>query len=138
MWPGILEIPVTTMPIFRVPFHISYILYLSTISPILALAYFQIALALCRLTQTQPSLLLHPLDFLSNEDIQELSFFPAMGLPTRKKISLVGKLIDTFCRQFIVVPLKEHVYHITQMSHFMVFEPNFGGVGIGADGEPLI
>jgi len=36
----LLEIPVTTLPILRVPFHLSYILYLSTFSPALARAYF--------------------------------------------------------------------------------------------------
>ena len=61
---GLLEIPVTTMPVFRVPFHLSYILYLSAFSPALALVYFRMALMLCRATGTPPSLLLHPLDFM--------------------------------------------------------------------------
>src|SRR2546425_4501078 len=33
------EIPVTTMPIFKVPIHVSYLLYLSMFSPTLALGY---------------------------------------------------------------------------------------------------
>ncbi len=59
----ILEIPVTTMPVFKAPFHVSYLLYLRRFSRRLALSYFHFALAMCRATGTQPSLLLHPLDF---------------------------------------------------------------------------
>ena len=33
---SLIEIPVTTMPIFRIPFHVSYILYISRFSPALA------------------------------------------------------------------------------------------------------
>ena len=60
----LIEIPVTTMPVAKLPMHVSYVLYLSTFSPALALAYFRTALAMCQMTGTQPSLLLHPLDFL--------------------------------------------------------------------------
>jgi hypothetical protein len=77
---GIIEIPVTTLPIFKLPFHISYILYIYKFSPALARSYFKAAMLLCRLTRTNPSLLLHPLDFLGGDDIQELAFFPAMNL----------------------------------------------------------
>ena len=75
----LIEMPVTTLPIFKVPIHFSYLLYLSVYSPALALLYFRLALWLCRLTGTQPSLLLHPLDFLTQEDVPELAFFPGMN-----------------------------------------------------------
>src|SRR5580700_7817554 len=64
----IIEIPVTTMPLLRIPIHASYILYLSCYSTAMAMAYFRTALALCRLTATPPSILLHPLDFLGGDD----------------------------------------------------------------------
>ena len=70
----LVEIPVTTMPIFKVPIHVSYILYLSSFSTTLALLYFQFALMLCRPTGTQLSLLLHPLDFLGRDDRTGTSF----------------------------------------------------------------
>src|SRR5438034_4011335 len=50
----LLEIPVTTMPIFRTPFHVSYLLYLSAVAPRLAVGYFRAVLALCRWTGTEP------------------------------------------------------------------------------------
>src|SRR5207249_7487452 len=60
----LVEIPVTTMPLFRMPIHFSYILYLSGFSRTAAMSYFRLALTLCRITNVRPSLLLHPLDFL--------------------------------------------------------------------------
>src|SRR5206468_3230523 len=61
----LLEIPVTTMPIFRTPFHVSYLLYLSAVAPRLAVGYFRAILALCRWTGTEPSLLLHAVGLLA-------------------------------------------------------------------------
>ncbi len=102
------EIPVTTMPIARVPIHLSYVLYLATFSRVLALMYWKLALTLCRLTGTQPSLLLHPLDFLGQEDCPELAFFPAMQTPAAPKLEVARKVLQAFHRQFHVVPMREH------------------------------
>ena len=57
---GLLEIPVTTMPMFKLPIHVSYLLFLSNYSSALALAYFNTAMVLCEMTGTQPSLLFTP------------------------------------------------------------------------------
>src|SRR5207244_456828 len=73
---SLLELPVTTMPLVRVPIHFSYVLFLHQRSPGLARRYFAAALALCRRTGIEPSLLLHPLDFMGPEDAAALSFFP--------------------------------------------------------------
>jgi hypothetical protein len=102
------EIPVTTMPVFRVPIHLSYVLYLATFSRGLALTYWKLALALCRWTNTQPSLLLHPLDFMGAEDCPELGFFPAMQSPAEPKLSVAKEVLDIYARQFTVVPMQEH------------------------------
>ncbi len=102
------EIPVTTMPLARVPIHLSYVLYLATFSRALALTYWKTALTLCRLTNTQPSLLLHPLDFLGQEDCPELAFFPAMQTPAAPKLEVARKVLQTFARQFQVVPMCDH------------------------------
>jgi len=102
------EIPVTTMPLFKVPIHASYVLYLSCYSAGLAMFYFRCALLLCRLTGTQPSILLHPLDFLGGDDERDLSFFPAMNLPGAKKMALMGRILGMLQEQFEVVPMGEH------------------------------
>lgn len=104
----ILEIPVTTMPVFRLPMHLSYILYLAQFSQMLAKTYFRFALLMCRLRGIRPSLLLHPLDFLGGDDEPDLSFFPAMQMKGKDKTRLVTELLAMFSSQFRVVPMREH------------------------------
>ncbi len=104
----LVEIPVTTMPVFKLPIHVSYLLYLGQFAPRLALLYFRTALALCRATGTGVSLLLHPLDFLGAEDAPELAFFPAMRRPAAEKIALVGEALRLLAASFEVVTLRRH------------------------------
>lgn len=112
LWPGtkpdLLEIPVTTMPLFKVPIHVSYLLYLGQYSHTLAMTYFRMALRLCQLFRVEPSLLLHPLDFMGKEDDSDLAFFPAMGRSANEKIELVGKAVDLLASRWQVVPMREH------------------------------
>jgi hypothetical protein len=122
---GLLEIPVTTMPIFKVPIHISYVLYLSIFSRSLAIRYFQTAMKLCRLMGVQPSLLLHPLDFLGYDDMQDLSFFPGMRLPSEKKLEVVDKALRVLSDQFTVLTVQQHAREITQATNLRVLEPGF-------------
>lgn len=102
------EIPVTTLPIFKTPIHASYVIYLSTFSRLAAKTYWKTALEMCRMTGTQLSLLLHPLDFLSGEDAPELKFFPAMNLPIEKKLEFVGEILESFTNKFDVVNMRRH------------------------------
>lgn len=104
----LVEIPVTTMPLLKLPIHVSYLLYLGQYSPRLADAYFQFALALCRLTRIEPSILLHPLDFLGGDDERDLSFFPAMNLPASRKLAIVGRALDTLARHYRIMTMSEH------------------------------
>jgi peptidoglycan-N-acetylglucosamine deacetylase len=122
---GLIEIPVTTMPLFRIPFHVSYILYIYRFSPVLARTYFRLAMRLCQLTHTQPSLLLHPLDFLGGNDIKELSFFPAMNLHSEEKIKLVSDILNIYSDCFTIVPLWQHARAISQENHIQTVEPKF-------------
>lgn len=118
VWRGLerplLEIPVTTMPVFKLPIHASYLLYLGQYSPRLATAYFSFALSLCRLMRVEPSILLHPLDFLGCDDDAELSFFPAMNMPASQKMEIVGAAVDALTRRYRVVPMGEHAANIRQ------------------------
>ena len=49
----ILEIPVTTIPIVKTPFHLSYLLYLSGFSMHLMISYLHFAIAMCKMTGTR-------------------------------------------------------------------------------------
>jgi peptidoglycan-N-acetylglucosamine deacetylase len=104
----LIEIPVTTMPIFRAPIHASYVLYLARWSEALALAWFRTGLFLCWLTGVQPSVLLHPLDVLGCDDESDLGFFPAMDLPADRKIRVMSRMLDALVSRFEVVPMGEH------------------------------
>ncbi|MCY7345569.1 MAG: hypothetical protein LH614_05045, partial [Pyrinomonadaceae bacterium] len=104
----LVEIPVTTLPIFKTPIHASYVIYLSTFSKTLARSYWKTAIEMCRASGTQLSLLLHPLDFLSGEDAPELKFFPAMNLPIDEKLAFVGEILETLTGKFEVVNMREH------------------------------
>jgi hypothetical protein len=121
----LLEIPVTTMPIIKAPFHVSYILYISTFSVSLALLYFRASLKLCRLTGVQPSLLLHPLDFLGYEDVEELSFFPAMNLSRQDKLSLVHEIIRLFSRHYTILNLNQYAQETKKFLDLSTIKPNF-------------
>jgi peptidoglycan-N-acetylglucosamine deacetylase len=122
---AIIEIPVTTMPVFKVPFHVSYLLYLGSFSPWLAKVYFRIALWLCKLTRTQPSLLLHPLDFLGKGDVSELDFFPGMNISPQKKLAMVSDFLKVYCREFEVLPMGLHAQAIAHRSNITLVEPKF-------------
>lgn len=103
------ELPVTTMPGLRTPIHVSYLLYLSRISPRLASAYLEIALRLLRITDNGPSMLLHPLDFLGGDDVAGLEFFPGMDLGGAYKTELTRGFVAQMVRHFEVVGCAAHV-----------------------------
>jgi uncharacterized small protein (DUF1192 family) len=111
---SLIELPVTTMPLLKIPVHASYLLYLSGLhrsAKKVALRYFDFAMRLCKLTGTQPSLLLHPLDFLGLEDMgggRELSFFPGMNIPRERKLELVGNILESYSKRFTVLTLEQH------------------------------
>lgn len=104
----LLEIPVTTMPLARVPIHVSYVLYLAGVSPALAHQYFANALRLCRLRGVEPSILLHPLDFLGADDVDSLKFFPGMEMTGAVKRKTVLRCLDELNSQFQVVTMRQH------------------------------
>lgn len=104
----LVELPVTTLPGLKVPIHVSYLLMLSAYSPAVARRYFDAALRWCRATGVGPSILLHPLDFLSGDDVETLAFFPGMQIPTDEKIARVESYLDLLQRRFDVGPVGEH------------------------------
>jgi hypothetical protein len=104
----LLEIPVTTMPWLRIPLHLSYLVYLGMFSRMAARTYFRAALCACKLSGTQPSILLHPLDFMGREDCPELGFFPGMSLSRARKLALVDEFFDLLLEELEPVTMGEH------------------------------
>ena len=79
-----------------------------TFSPALARLYWRTTVAACRLNGVQPSLLLHPLDFLSGDDVSELKFFPAMNVPAARKIEFLDFAIGLLAKTFKITTMREH------------------------------
>ena len=124
-WTHLTEMPVTTMPILRLPFHFSYLLYLSGYSNSLAKFYWRMALSLCKCTGTEPSVLLHPLDFMGCDDDRDLSFFPGMNLCSQKKLASLDEMFQIMCRWYDPVPMGEHVRRVVARGIQKTLEPYF-------------
>ena len=104
----LLEIPVTTIPIIKIPFHLSYLLYLSGISKPLMKFYLWFALTTCKITRTQPSFLLHPLDLIGGDKITELAFFPGMEIKSDAKADLFRYVIKKLKSKYEIITMEEH------------------------------
>jgi hypothetical protein len=122
---SIVEIPVTVFPVARVPFHLSYVLYLSTFSETAARLYFRTALDACRRTGVEPSILLHPLDFLGGDDVKELAFFPAMNLPAKVKLERVSQYLGDLAERFEILPMGTHARALEGRADLPVRDPDF-------------
>ncbi len=110
----ITELPVTTMPLARVPIHFSYLLYLAGVSQKLALAYLASAIRICKLRGVAPSLLMHPLDFIGGDDLDELDFFPAMNMTSSDKMGALGEYLERLGRHWELRTMIEHVEALEQ------------------------
>lgn len=109
---NLLEIPVTTIPVFKIPFHLSYLLYLSGYSTLLMRMYLRFALFMCRLTATPVSYLLHPLDLISGDEVPELSFFPGMQVASEKKKKVFRLVIRELSRHYTLLPMSTFAQEI--------------------------
>ncbi|CAN5214968.1 polysaccharide deacetylase family protein [soil metagenome] len=116
-WQGLplVEVPVTTMPLFKVPIHVSYLLYLARFSVLAAVNYFRFALWMCERAGAEPSILLHPLDFLGGDDDADLSFFPAMDKPATWKLDLVSRFLAELTKRFTVLPMGAYVETLSEV-----------------------
>lgn len=106
--PSLLELPVTTFPLIKIPIHFSYVLYIASIVPWLAIPYFRSALLACRALRIAPSLLLHPLDFLDGREVPSLQFFPAMGFPIERKLDVLRRALRVYRELFDVTAVGAH------------------------------
>ncbi len=79
----------------------------------------------------QPSLLLHPLDFLGVDDgIEPLKFFPGMNIPSEMKLEWLDGFIAALRRRFDVVPMGAHVDALQATTRLPEVDPVFAtGVG---------
>ena len=122
---SLIEIPVTTFPLLKIPIHFSYVLFLAQLAPPVAQPYFRSALAACKLGGIAPSLLLHPLDFLDANDVPSLAFFPAMRMPAERKLAALERALQAYREAFDVVPVGEHAAAIALAGRARPVVPRF-------------
>jgi hypothetical protein len=108
----LLEIPVSTIPILKTPFHLSYLIYLSRFSELLMQYYLMLAICLCKLSRSEPSFLLHPLDLIGGDLLPGLDFFPGMDLSTNRKVYLFKKVLGILAKHYYLVTMGQHADHI--------------------------
>lgn len=111
----LVEIPVTTMPLARIPIHVSYLLYLSGYSAKLAEIYLRSALLACRVRGAGPSVLLHPLDLLGGDEVSDLQFFPGMDLAGALKRERTRRYVDILANEFEVTTMADHVAALSRL-----------------------
>lgn len=105
---SITEIPVTTMPVIKMPFHLSYLIFLGNMSIVLMNLYLGVAIRLCKITKTPVSFLLHPLDLIGGDQITKLAFFPGMNVSSDKKVKIFKQVINTLSRHYKIVNMSEY------------------------------
>ena len=103
----LIEIPVTTMPLVRIPIHMTYLNFIADRSPRLAEIWFRTALALCGMRDIAPSLLLHATDCIGVDDAMHPAFMPGMRRSSRDKIAFLKRLLYRFRDRYAVLPLGE-------------------------------
>lgn len=109
----LLEIPVTTTPYFRFPIHATYILFIYQKNKRLAKLIFNQSLKLCLRNKIQPSILLHPPDFIGKEDNLGLDFMPIMKINHKIKLECLDYILNSTKKHFQVVTMKKHAAHLS-------------------------
>ncbi len=120
----LLEIPVTTMPILKIPFHLSYLMYLSQFSSRLMHSYLNTVIQLCRITRTDPSFLLHPLDLIGGDKVPDLAFFPGMHIDSQRKVELFHSIIRKIEKNFNFISLNAYAACMQSRHDLKVKKPN--------------
>lgn len=110
----LLELPVTTIPVIKTPFHFSYLLYLSGFSMSLMNAYLNLALFMCRITGTRPSYLLHPLDLIGGDQVTQLKFFPGMDIGSERKVEVFTRVMQKLGKHFELVNMSRYAKEVRQ------------------------
>lgn len=132
----LLEVPVTTLPVLRTPVHMTYLLWLSELSPALAKGYWNAHLRLCRTAGLSPSVLLHSHDFAGRGDVDGMSFFPGFTVDPEVKLRRIDDYLDRLTATFDVVPIGRQVEALAARDDLDLVEPRFFG-RVGNNGRPL-
>ena len=70
--------------------------------------YLNSALLACRVSNIEPSILLHPLDAIGGDQIPDLKFFPGMDVASEKKKELLIYVLESIAESYSLIPVGAH------------------------------
>jgi len=75
--------------------------------------YLRFAILMCKITQTPPSYLLHPLDLIGGDDVPQLAFFPGMDIKSEKKLEVFETALQILKKNFELLPMSAFAKNFT-------------------------
>ncbi len=99
------EIPVTVMPLLRLPVHWTYLHFIADRSVRLAESYLAAHLSLLRSRGPAPMLLLHATDFLGADDPVAPRFVPGMRRSAAAKLDFLTTTLARYQQHFTLGPV---------------------------------
>ncbi len=124
----LVEMPVSTLPLLRLPIHFTYLNYLADHSDAVAITYARTHIALCLLRQQGPSLLLHATDFIGADDATCPSFMPGMRRSAAEKLAWMRKVLALYQTAFEVQPLGARFDRLRDQENLTLHEPTQFGL----------
>jgi len=119
----LIEVPVSTLPLLRLPVHWTYVNYLAATSTRCALAYVSTHIALCRARGLAPVLLLHATDVLGADDADCPRFMPGARLPAKAKLELLQAGLTRYAASFDLVTIGKLVAQIAGSDRLALRDP---------------
>lgn len=119
----LIEVPVSTLPMLRLPVHWTYVNFLAEFSPHCALAYVSMHVALCRARSVAPVLLIHATDVIGADDDDCPRFMPGMRLTAKEKVGLLRSGLARYCANFDLGTIGTLVAHISRAGQLVSRDP---------------
>lgn len=104
------EVPITTMPFLRLPFHASFNLALRSLGG--GNALFNIGYACARRTRTPLNYVFHACELADNPGDERLQRHWGLGLPLEERLEMVDSLIQKITQNYDVMPTREFVKRV--------------------------
>lgn len=117
------EVPVSTLPLLRLPVHWTYINFLAEFSVRCALAYVSTHIALCRVRSVAPVLLIHATDVIGVDDDACPRFMPGMRLTAAEKMRLLRTGLARYRANFEVGTVGNLVDYISRAEPLTLRDP---------------
>lgn len=85
--------------------------------------YLRFAIFMCKITKTQPSYLLHPLDLIGSDHVPSLAFFPGMNVQSERKLKIFETAMTMLKNNFELLPMGEFAERISKERKTVTLEP---------------